>query len=92
MRTAFAHLYLKKQINKFPIFENEGWECTNLEQHELKFGASYNSNKRSTLSIISSSEVIEEAYPLENIETILTRMDETCYISSIDLKYVLWQI
>lgn len=35
---------------------------------------------------------VKDAYPIQNIEGILSRIDETIYISSIDLKYAFWQI
>lgn len=35
---------------------------------------------------------IKDAYPLQNINGILSRIDETYYISSVDLKYAFWQI
>lgn len=35
---------------------------------------------------------IKDAYPLQNIEGILSRIDETYYISSVDLKFAFWQI
>lgn len=35
---------------------------------------------------------IKDAYPLQNIDGILSRIDETHYISSVDLKYAFWQI
>lgn len=35
---------------------------------------------------------VKDAYPLQNIEGILSRIDETHYISSVDLKYAFWQI
>ncbi|GBO99559.1 Retrovirus-related Pol polyprotein from transposon 17.6 [Eumeta japonica] len=35
---------------------------------------------------------IKDAYPLQNIDGILSRIDETYYISSVDLKYAFWQI
>ncbi|XP_044316589.1 uncharacterized protein K02A2.6-like [Drosophila rhopaloa] len=35
---------------------------------------------------------IKDAYPLQNIESILSRVDETIYISSVDLKHTFWQI
>ena len=35
---------------------------------------------------------VEDAYPLQNIDGILSRIDETFYISSVDLKFAFWQI
>lgn len=35
---------------------------------------------------------VKDAYPLQNIDGILSRIDETQYISSVDLKYAFWQI
>ncbi|KAI8119245.1 Transposon Tf2-6 polyprotein [Lucilia cuprina] len=35
---------------------------------------------------------IKDAYPLQNIDGILSRIDETYFISSVDLKYAFWQI
>lgn len=35
---------------------------------------------------------IKDAYPLQNIDGILSRIDQTHYISSVDLKYAFWQI
>lgn len=35
---------------------------------------------------------IKYAYPLQNIEGILSRIDQTVYISSVDLKHAFWQI
>lgn len=35
---------------------------------------------------------IKDAYPLQNIDGILSRIDETHFISSVDLKYAFWQI
>lgn len=35
---------------------------------------------------------VKDAYPLQNIDGILSRIDETYYISSVDLKYAFWQI
>ena len=34
----------------------------------------------------------KDAYPLQNIDGILSRIDYTKYISSVDLKYAFWQI
>lgn len=34
----------------------------------------------------------KDAYPLQNIDGILSRIDETYYISSVDLKFAFWQI
>lgn len=35
---------------------------------------------------------IKDAYPMPNIEGILSRLDQTYYISSIDLKDAFWQV
>jgi len=35
---------------------------------------------------------IKDAYPLPSIEGILSRIDQTHYISSVDLKFAFWQI
>jgi len=35
---------------------------------------------------------VKDAYPLQNIESILSRVDDTVYISSVDLKHAFWQI
>lgn len=35
---------------------------------------------------------VKDAYPLQNIDGILSRIDETYFISSVDLKYAFWQI
>lgn len=35
---------------------------------------------------------VKDAYPLQNIDGILSRIDETFYISSVDLKFAFWQI
>ncbi|XP_043069923.1 uncharacterized protein [Drosophila bipectinata] len=35
---------------------------------------------------------VKDAYPLQNIESILSRVDDTIYISSIDLKHAFWQV
>ncbi|XP_059220401.1 uncharacterized protein LOC131995628 [Stomoxys calcitrans] len=35
---------------------------------------------------------VKDAYPLQNIDGILSRIDETYYISSVDLKFAFWQI
>lgn len=35
---------------------------------------------------------VKDAYPLQNIDGILSRIDQTHYISSVDLKYAFWQI
>lgn len=35
---------------------------------------------------------VKDAYPLQNIEGILSRIDQTQYISSVDLKHAFWQI
>lgn len=35
---------------------------------------------------------VKDAYPLQNINGILSRIDETHFISSVDLKYAFWQI
>lgn len=35
---------------------------------------------------------VKDAYPLQNIDGILSRIDATHYISSVDLKYAFWQI
>lgn len=34
----------------------------------------------------------KDAYPLQNIDGILSRIDETYFISSVDLKFAFWQI
>ena len=35
---------------------------------------------------------VKDAYPLQNIEGILSRIDQTEFISSIDLKFAFWQV
>lgn len=35
---------------------------------------------------------VKDAYPMPQIGGILSRLHETCYISSIDLKDAFWQI
>lgn len=35
---------------------------------------------------------IKDAYPLQNIDGILSRIDQTVFISSVDLKHAFWQI
>lgn len=35
---------------------------------------------------------MKDAYPMPNIEGILSRLDQTYYISSIDLKDAFWQV
>ncbi|XP_067635466.1 uncharacterized protein [Eurosta solidaginis] len=35
---------------------------------------------------------VKDAYPLQNIEGILSRIDDTHFISSVDLKFAFWQI
>lgn len=35
---------------------------------------------------------VKDAYPLQNIDGILSRIDQTHFISSVDLKYAFWQI
>ncbi|XP_043071287.1 uncharacterized protein LOC122322577 [Drosophila grimshawi] len=35
---------------------------------------------------------VKDAYPLPSIEGILSRIDQTYYISSVDLKFAFWQI
>lgn len=35
---------------------------------------------------------VKDAYPLQNIDGILSRIDQTVYISSADLKHAIWQI
>ncbi|KAL7723691.1 hypothetical protein ACLKA6_014925 [Drosophila palustris] len=35
---------------------------------------------------------VKDAYPLQNIESILSRVDDTVFISSVDLKHAFWQI
>lgn len=35
---------------------------------------------------------IKDAYPLQNIEGIISRIDDTHFISSVDLKFAFWQI
>lgn len=35
---------------------------------------------------------VKDAYPLQNIDGILSRIDETYYISRVDLKFAFWQI
>jgi hypothetical protein len=35
---------------------------------------------------------IKDAYPLPSVEGILSRLDQTMYISSVDLKFTFWQI
>lgn len=35
---------------------------------------------------------IKDAYPLQNIDGILSRIDQTYFISSVDLKFAFWQI
>lgn len=39
-----------------------------------------------------NEKTIKDAYPNQNIEGILSRLDETHYISSVDLKHAFWQI
>ena len=39
-----------------------------------------------------NARTIKDAYPLQNIEGILSRIDQTEFISSIDLKFAFWQI
>lgn len=35
---------------------------------------------------------VKDAYPLQNINEILSRIDDTHFISSVDLKYAIWQM
>jgi len=39
-----------------------------------------------------NASTIKDAYPLPSIEGILSRIDQTHYISSVDLKLAFWQI
>ena len=39
-----------------------------------------------------NARTVKDAYPLQNIEGILSRIDQTEFISSIDLKFAFWQI
>lgn len=39
-----------------------------------------------------NDRTVKDAYPIQNIEGILSRLDETHYISSVDLKFAFWQI
>ena len=39
-----------------------------------------------------NARTIKDAYPLQNIEGILSRIDQTEFISSVDLKFAFWQI
>lgn len=39
-----------------------------------------------------NARTVKDAYPLQNIEGILSRIDQTEYISSVDLKFAFWQI
>ena len=39
-----------------------------------------------------NERTIKDAYPLQNIDGILSRLDYTFYISSVDLKNAFWQI
>ena len=39
-----------------------------------------------------NEKTVKDAYPIQNIEGILSRLDETHYISSVDLKFAFWQI
>lgn len=39
-----------------------------------------------------NDRTIKDACPIQNIEAILSRLDETHFISSVDLKYAFWQI
>jgi len=39
-----------------------------------------------------NSRTIKDAYPLPHIEGLLSRLQETYYISAIDLKVAFWQI
>lgn len=37
-----------------------------------------------------NERTVKDAYPIQNIEGIISRLDETHYISSVDLKYAFW--
>ena len=39
-----------------------------------------------------NARTIKDAYPLQNIDGILSRLDYTHFISSVDLKHAFWQI
>lgn len=39
-----------------------------------------------------NERTVKDAYPIQNIEGILSRLDETYFISSVDLKFAFWQI
>lgn len=39
-----------------------------------------------------NERTVKDAYPIQNIEEIISRLDETYYISSVDLKFAFWQI
>ena len=39
-----------------------------------------------------TERTVNDASPLQNIDGILSRIDYTHYISSVDLKYAFWQI
>lgn len=39
-----------------------------------------------------NARTVKDAYPLQNIDGILSRLDYTHFISSVDLKFAFWQI
>lgn len=39
-----------------------------------------------------NERTIKDAYPIQNIEGILSRLEDTYFISSVDLKFAFWQI
>lgn len=43
-------------------------------------------------TVVRNALTVKDAYPLQNIDGILSRIDQTHYISSVDLKYAFWQI
>ena len=57
----------------------------------------YCRKKAGEKSLLSGCKEVEcthsqDAYPLQNIEGILSRIDQTEFISSIDLKFAFWQV
>jgi len=81
----FAEVDKMLRLGVIELSESPWNNRTTLVQKPGKNRLCLDARKLNTLTV-------KDAYPLQNIESILSRADETIFISSIDLKHALWQV
>jgi len=81
----FAKIDEMLRLGVIEISESPWNNRTTLAQKPGKNRLCLDARKLNTLTV-------NDAYPLQSIESILNRVDDTIFISSIDLKHAFWQV